>query len=83
MHGPHHLARQRAVSGGPQLEQREGKGDPEGRLAGQTGAESGGQPLDRFLGRMRCVVAWHGRIGHHSSERNCPALTCVQAAVQP
>ncbi len=49
MHGAHDLAGQRAIGGGPELEQGENDGDGIGCGAGKAGAESGRQSLDCFF----------------------------------
>src|SRR3546814_2139323 len=60
MHGADHRARQRAIGGRPELEQREAEGDPEGDPAGQAIAEAGRQALDCFFRGMWTVLALQG-----------------------
>ncbi len=53
MHGAHDLAGQRAIGGGPELEEREGYGNGKGDAPHDAGAEAGRQALDGFFGGMR------------------------------
>ena len=63
MHRPHDLARQGAVARGPELEEREGDGDPEGHLAHDAGAEAGRQALGDFLVDIGGMNGGRGRPG--------------------
>ena len=57
MHGPHDLARQRAVGGGAELEEREGDGDAEGDACRQARPQPGGRPSVGISSRGGAAVS--------------------------